>query len=361
MVETALLPLRGPVRRILVLRPRALGDVLLVTPALRALRLGFPAAELHVAIDDTLAPLLCRNPHVHHLWLLPRRQPSRRAWLRLGAGLVRARFDLVLDLHGSPRTALLAWLTRAPNRLGYALRGRGALYNFKLPRDADRSGRRRLLYAARNNLEIVARCGGRGAALEDTSLVFVPEPEAERRMDGFVAGWAPEGPRIGIVPAGTWQAKTWPLESFARAADLLAAAGGHIVVLWGPGEEALGRRLRSSMQSPCLLAPPTSIDELAALLARLDLVLCADSGVKHLAVARDTPTLTIFGPTNPVAWNPDLPRHGVARADLPCLCCNRTRCSHHLCMRLLAPERVARLALELLARHRHPTGASCDS
>ena len=362
MSGTALLPLRGSVRRILVLRPRALGDVLLATPALRALRLGFPEAELHVGVDDTLAPLLARNPHVHRLWLLPRRRGGVRAWLGLYAGLARAHFDLVLDLHGSPRTAFLSWWTRAPNRVGYALRGRGALYNLRLPRDADRSGARRILYAARAGLEIVARCGVRGPALLDSSLVLVGDPAAEARLESALDEIAPERPRIGVAPAGSWQAKTWPLESFAHAADLLAAAGCRIVVVWGPGERALAEELQGRMRSTSALAPETTLDELGALLARLDLLVCNDSGVRHVAVARGTPTVTVFGPTSPVAWSPPREaRHAVVRSPLPCLGCNFTRCSHHLCMRLLEPEAVAEKALELLSQQGAAAGNSCGS
>ena len=173
---------------------------------------------------------------------------------------------------------------------------------------------------------------------------------------------APARPRVGVCPAGTWQAKTWPLDRFARAADLLAAAGCRIVVLWGPGERVLAEEMRQGMRSSSVLAPETTLDELGALLARLDLLLCNDSGVRHVAVARGTPTLTVFGPTNPLAWTPPAdPRHSVARSTLPCLGCNFTRCSHHLCMRLLEPEAVADQALELLSRQRTASRISCDS
>ena len=91
-------------------------------------------------------------------------------------------------------------------------------------------------------------------------------------------------------------------------------------------------------------------------------VVCNDSGVKHLAVARSTPTLTVFGPTNPVAWNPPgSARHGVARARVPCLECNFTTCLHQLCMRLLDPVSVADAALQLLSSQKAALGSSCAS
>lgn len=339
---------RSP-RRILVLRPRALGDVLLATPALRALKSVFPQATLDVAIDDVLEPLLRRNPHVDRLWLLPRRKPqSRRAWWRVYSGIATAGYDLVLDLHGSPRTAMLAWLSRAPRRIGYALRGRGRLYTERVPRDSDRFGRRRLLYAARTNLEIVARLGVESPALDDTRLEWPIDPA----IDNAVAAWfeplVPERPRVGLAAPGTWQAKTYPVAHWAALGDGLQAAGAAIVLLWGPGEESIALQVRDAMQTRATLLPATDIEAIAAVVGRLDLVVCNDSGIKHIAVARGTPTLTLFGPTRSEAWMPETGPHAGLRLDLPCAGCNRTRCLHHLCMRELDPAVVVARARAML-------------
>lgn len=350
------LALRTPIRRILVLRPRALGDVLLATPALRALRLGFPDAALHFGVDAPLAPLVQRNPHIDRLWLLPRSKPEQqpRTWVALYRDLARAGFDLVLDLHGSPRTAGMAWWTRAPHRIGYDLRGRGRLYTVRLPRDADRTGRRRLLYAAQTNLEIIARLAPEAPGLNDPSLVFHPDPIPEARIEALLAEVAPERPRVGLSPAGTWPAKTWPVESWARAADRIAAHGATVLLLWGPGEATVAAAVRERMRESAVILPPTDLDAMAAVVARLDLLVCNDSGIKHVAVARGTPTLTLYGPTNPLAWSPPAGPHRGRRVALPCIACNRTHCAHGLCMSLLDPEAVAAAALEQLGAAREP-------
>ncbi len=351
MNDVALLPVRGSVRRILVLRPRALGDVLLATPALRALKHGFPAVVLHVAVDDVLAPVLLRNPDIDRLWRLPRRlSRGRGAWWALARDLRRQHFDLVIDLHGSPRTALLARISGARNRVGYALRGRGRLYNLRIGRDSDRRGRRTLQYAARVGLDIAARCGATGPALGDDSLVYVADASIAARMAQVVEQELGTGPRVALAPAGTWQAKTYPPSAWVELGNRLVAAGCRVLLLWGPGEHALAARVQSGMSMRACLAPATSVDELAGMLRRLDLLICNDSGVKHLAVACGTPTLTILGPTNPTAWVPPHGPHSWVRAGVPCAACNLTRCRHHLCMRLLAPEEVARRALGCLGR-----------
>jgi heptosyltransferase-2 len=336
-------------RRILVLRPRALGDVLLVTPALRALKAHAPSAELHLAIDEVLVPLVARNPHIDRIWALPRRRERRwRDWARLYRGLATTGFDLVVDFHGSPRTASLAWLTGARLRVGYALRGRGRLYTLRVPRDTDRTGRRRALYAARTNLEILARLGVPDALLDDLRLDLAPQPDAEATIEAWLGAAVPAGPRVGLSPAGTWQSKTYPVENWVRLGDRLAAAGCRVLLLWGPGERDTAEAVRDRMREQAIVPPPTDLAAVAALVARLDLLVCNDSGIKHMAVARGTPTLTLFGPTNPVAWTPPDGPHAGIRVHLPCIGCNRTQCAHHSCMRLLSPDAVAQRALAIL-------------
>lgn len=349
MTDVALLPIRTEnIRRVLVLRPRALGDVLLATPAFRALHQGLPHAEVHAAVDDTLLPVLQRNPHLHRVWGLPRRTGGARPWARLYREVARARFDLVVDLHGSPRTAWIAFWSRAPHRVGYRLRGRGRLYNHRLPRDANRRGERQMLYAAQTNLEIVARLGVTGPWLRDTRLVFEVEPGASQRAVAFFDTAMPHRPRAGLVPATTWPAKTAPPELFAAVGDRLARRGVSVLLLWGPGELEVTRQVMSQMQEQAVLAPHTDLDELAALVAGLDVVVAHDSGVKHLATALGTPTVTLFGPTDPRAWLPPAGPHRGVRAALPCLGCNFTRCTHRLCMRELDAESIVAAALGLV-------------
>jgi len=340
------------IRNILVLRPRALGDVLMITPALRALHAQFPAARIDVGVDDTVAPILDRNPHITHRWLFPRRRPRRwQDWLPIYTGIPRVGYQMVLDLHGSARTAMLTLFSGARHRIGYRLRGRRHAYNQLIERDTDRHGRRTMIYAARNNLEFVARCGVAGAALEDPTLVYTPNPDAAmgaamRRL----AGEPQDGWRVALAPAGTWPAKTADPEVFADLARRLAEVGCQVLLVWGPGEEDVCRRVGAASDARVRLAPATSLDELALLLQNMDLLVSHDSGIKHLAVALQTPTLTLFGPTEPRGWMPPEGPHDFVRAGIPCLGCNLTQCSHRSCMRLLNGELLAQRALALLDR-----------
>ena len=353
-----MMPEAAEIRSILVLRPRALGDVLMITPALRALHMQFPGARIDVGVDDTVAPILDRNPHITSRWLFPRRRPRNwRDWLPIYTGIPRVGYQMVIDLHGSARTAMLTLLSGARYRIGYHLRGRRHAYNLLIRRDTDRQGQRSMIYAARNNLEFVARCGVRGTALDDASLVYTPNPdETMQQAMRLLAGDPNSGQRIALAPAGTWPAKTADPTVFIDLARHLAAAGCQVLLVWGPGEEDICRRIAESCQADVTLAPATSLDELALLLQNMDLLISHDSGIKHLAVALQTPTLTLFGPTEPRAWMPTEGPHDFVRAAIPCLGCNLTQCSHRTCMRLLTGERLALDALALLDRIRQRRG-----
>ena len=342
----------GPIHHILVLRPRALGDVLLITPALRALHTQFPEAAIDVGVDDTVVSILDRNPHVNRRWIFPRRRPRRlRDWLPIYLGIPRVGYQLVIDLHGSPRTAMLTWISGARYRAGYDLRGRRFAYNIRIPRDTDRSGQRSMLYAAATNLEFVARCGVTGASLEDTRLVYVrSSQEAAQGPMRSLAKGPGSGKRVALAPAGTWPSKTADPELFADIARRLVAEGHRVLMLWGPGEESLSRQIADACDDKVQVAPATSLDQLAIVLAEFDLLISHDSGIKHLAVAVDTPTLTLFGPTDPRAWMPVEGPHDYVRLDLPCVACNLTQCAHRSCMRLLSPATIVARAIALLDR-----------
>jgi len=207
-----------------------------------------------------------------------------------------------------------------------------------------------LLYAARVNLELVARCGVE-SGVEDTSLVYVPNPDpAMQAAMQRVAGDPSGGWRVALAPAGTWSAKTADPGVFATLARHLTDAGCQVLLLWGPGEEKVCRQVASSCGTRVTLAPPTTLDELAWVLKHSDLLISHDSGIKHLAVAVGTSTLTLFGPTEPRAWMPPEGPHDFVRADLPCLACNFTRCLHRSCMRQLTGEDIAQRAVSLLQR-----------
>jgi heptosyltransferase-2 len=336
-------------RRILVRLPNWLGDALMATPALRALREAHPQAELALEGPPAFEVLLRGGPGFDsYLPDAGRRTPLRERVRRLRAG----RFDWAVLLADSARTALGPWLARIPRRVGYA---RDALRRALLtdPLAPPRAGARRLpLPMVQRYLRIVAAvgCPARG-----TALALAVEPAAAARLAERLAGRGLAGSRLATVTPGAsfGASKLWPPAAFAEACDALTDRLGLVPVLApAPAEVTLARSVAAAMRrpAPVLDDPPTSLEELAALVARSALLLTNDTGPRQLAVALGTPAVVLMGPTDPRHTAVNLERQRVLREEVGCSPCHLKRCpTDHRCMARLSPARVLAAAAELLA------------
>jgi ADP-heptose:LPS heptosyltransferase len=350
--DLALDPARA--RSVLVIRHRAGGDLLLTTPALRALRAGLPGARIDVVAARGLGSLLAGNPDVDRVIEFDRKSLLSQA--ALYAKLARGGYDLVIDLVSNPRTSFMTRLTRAPLRAGYDIAGRGRAYNVKVPREpAGSDGRPVLRYAPEAALDVMRALG---FPPRDPELRFEVTREARERIDAWLresdaGNGGSARPRVACLPIGSWPAKTWAPERFARVMDELAEAAD-VIWLWGPGERERVEAARVRMRRPSRLAPATDWQGLGALLSRCALLVGNDSGPKHVAVALGVPTVTVYGPTNPKTWHPPGGPHAAVFAEgLDCLFCNANRCPlpgdrHMRCMHDVSVERVVEAARALL-------------
>lgn len=328
--------------RILAIRLRALGDVVLVTPALRALANAFPGCELEVVTDIRYVALLEGAPGVSRVWGLER---SWSATLGLIAALRSRGYRIAVDFFGNPRSALVTRACGAPATAGFDLRGRRGAYRLRVARDAPGPGGARE-HASAAHLRLASAVGGKPDG--ESPRIRVGEPAralAARRLDE--AGVARPERTIGLVAAGSWATKTWPLSHTARLARLLAERGHDLLLIAGPGEERVTRAMRSLAPELAVL-PACDVATLAAVIARLKAVVGTDSGPRHLAAALDVPTYAWFGPTHPESWQPPGPRHGFWQTDLPCRGCDLTSCPHWNCLPGLTPERAAAGVIEHL-------------
>jgi len=313
---------RREFRRILVVRRKALGDALVTLPAVLRLAAAFPRARLDLVIDRPYAPLfadLARGCEVV-AWPPP---PGGPPW---SWRLRQAGYDLVLDYLGSPRTALWTALSGAPVRVGFDLPGRRWAYNVRVPRN--RAGGYDLVqFAGEAFLDPLRALGlaplpwRPGAAARG----FVEQAlgvEYRRWRDGRRQDLRPV---VAIVMSASWPAKAWPAREAAALVRLLAAQGLAPVVVPGPGDAAITAAVRAVLpQVEC--APPTTLTELAHLLAGCAVFVGTDNGARHLAALLGVPTVTVFGPTDPAGWNPGDPRHVAVTRRVPCAPCDRTHC-----------------------------------
>lgn len=334
--------------RILVRLPTWVGDAVMATPALRALRAAYPRAEIAVEGRPVLEDLLRGHPAVDRFVADGRRGASglvaRARELRTG------RFDLAVLLPDSPRAALGPFLAGIPRRVGYArdpLR-RALLTDVLVPEM--RAGRRVPVPNEERYLRLTRHlgCPDRGGQLD-----LVVDPAARKRVDERLAGQGigPDAPLAVVTPGAAFgPSKLWPPPYFATACDGLVRRLGLVpVIAPAPDEIPIADAIEAGARERVLVDPPGSLAELVALVSRARIVLTNDTGPRHVAVALSVPAVVLMGPTDPAitAGNPGGQR--VLREPVDCSPCQLERCPiDHRCMTRLTPRRALDAAEELL-------------
>jgi ADP-heptose:LPS heptosyltransferase len=324
-------------KRILIVQLQRAGDVIVTTPVAAALRQALPEASIDFLVDKPFAPLLEHNPSIDGIRIF-NRQAVWATWRLLRA----ASYDWILDFQGSPRSIMAGLFSGAPVRAGYRVPFWGRFYTRSIRRPGGRisitEGKMSLLQDLLPHLP---------AAGERRIYLTAPEREwAEHQALGAPG----DNKRVAIIPTSRRPSRRWPAESFVKLSRLLQAEGYSVLFFWGPGEkeyvEAIGRQVPQGQ-----MIPPTSLRQMAALLGTCALAVTNTNGPMHLAVAAGIPTVTIYGPTDPVSWHPGGPRHRVIQAEnLGCLGCNMSQCPFgHECMTGVSPEHVFSECRGLLA------------
>ncbi|MGH7311967.1 MAG: lipopolysaccharide heptosyltransferase I [Candidatus Rokuibacteriota bacterium] len=300
----------------------SLGDVVHALPVAATLRARLPQARLTWIVERREAAVLAGHPALDEVVTVDTRGWRRsrspaalagtaRALRELAHHLAGARFDVALDLQGLIKSGILVALTRAPLRIGFQVLScrepLGALFtNRRVPRP-------RGVHVVEQYL---ALAGAMGIAEPVKDFRLPSDPAAESSVDEFfgAAGIKPRNRVVVLNPGAGRPSKRWPVERFrALAAQLAGEVGAHVLVVWGPGEEALARTIAAPPSSRVVLGPPTTLAQLIGVLRRASLLVAADTGPLHLAAALGTPCLGLYGPTDPSRNGPYGPGHRTLR------------------------------------------------
>jgi len=330
--------------RILLIKPCCLGDVLWTTPTIAALRARYPSSIVHYAVSAYAAPAILGHPLVDRVITYDRKaQLLRHMW----AG----RYDLCLVLERSPLFTILPLLAGVPVRAGIDSSGRGFALNVRAPWDES-------LHEADLYLTVA---GALGCPTKDQHLYFEPGEAATQAIATLWQQQQLRDPVIVIAPGGgsnpgmDLPEKRWLLERFAALADRLHAEyNATIVLLGGPGDQALCTAMQTAMHTPALnLSGSAPFAERGALLRRCRLFIGNDSGPTHLAVAVRCPVVALFGPTDVGLYGPYRAQARTVRQFLPCSPCfvhgHFPPCpNNHRCMRDLTIDAVYAACQNLL-------------
>lgn len=312
-------------RRICLVKPSALGDVVQTLPLLPALRERFPSASISWMINRELRELVDGHPQLDEV--IPfERHGSPRTWLRLLSKLRSRQFDLVFDLQGLLRTGLLTLATRAAVRVGLETAREGA--QLAVHCTIPRTGRKVPAHA--RYWRVAEALGIEGPPRPTILAISDADQEwAEQRVQSL------RSPILAVNPGARWITKRWPVERFAAiAARAVRSCGASVIVLGSRAESELAddfqRLLREQVPSVSVLnlAGQTTLKQLAAVLQRVDVVLTNDSGPMHLAAGLGKPVLGLFTCTSPLRSGPPGERHELVATKVPCAASYKKECPH---------------------------------
>jgi lipopolysaccharide heptosyltransferase I len=331
--------LTTPPRRVLIIKPSAIGDVVHALPVLNLVRRRWPDAHVAWLVTPACAGLLDDHPQLNEVIRFERKRfgqgwknPSAAMGLfRFARQLRSKQFDLVIDLQGLFRSGWLAWQTRAPLRIGFANAREMAplFYTHRVPIDTPEQ------HAVDRYLAVSDALGcGRGPV----EFHFAPTREEDRRAVAHLLK-DDASPYAALLPGTNWPTKRWPVEHFASlVAPLRERFGLRTVVAGSSADRAFASRIPGAID----VTGATSLPQLVALLQGASVVVANDSGPMHIASALGRPLVTPYGPTSPIRTGPYGRTDTVVRLDIVCSPCFSRTCSHQSCLQWLGPEHVLR-------------------
>ncbi len=340
-----------PPRRILCIKLKHIGDVLLTTPAFSALRRAWPASRIAALVPRGTEEVLLGNPDLDEILVFDRQAGMAGSWGAVQA-VRRFRPDLVLEMGQGDREAILGFLSGAARRVGYAPKRASGWRQLLLSQAIPWNGRQ---HVVESNLDLVRSLGIEARAGRP---VLVVQPEARRRVSALLgsAGVPADVPLVVVHPVSRWLFKAWPEEACAEVLVHLVREWGMTVALTsgpGVGEVKAARRILDRAAVPAIdLTGRTALAELAALLERAQLFLGVDSAPMHMAAALGVPVVALFGPSGEFSWGPWGECHIVVSSPFVCRPCGRDGClgsKRSDCLEAIPAQDVLRAA-ELIWR-----------
>jgi predicted lipopolysaccharide heptosyltransferase III len=336
-------------KNVLIIKLRYIGDVLLATPTVRAIKAARPDVQITMMVTRGTEGVLSGNLDLDEILVLDK--GSLLAQGQFIAGLRRRGFDTVIDLTDGDRSAFLSWVSGAPVRIGFndEHRWRGRYYTEVV--QPMTSVRHRI----DRDLEVLKPLGIQTSSREPQLCLT---PEEEKNTDHLLDQLAVLRSQSMVIlqPGARYWFKAWPPERFAELADRLRSQYGCQVLIGGSDQDVdLAQQIRQMAKSqPIVMAGRTTIKQFAAIAKKSALFVGSDSGAMHIAAAVGTPVVALFGPSNPAEWGPRGGPVELLYKELDCRSCFHPTCTRdeENCMRLIAVDEVMAASSRLMDRTR---------
>jgi len=352
------------IKRILVIKLRHIGDVLLTLPTIRAIKDCLPNGRISALVSKGTEPMFTGNPLLEEVIGVDRSLELRadlHATWNLFLWMRKRRFDLALDLTGGERPAFLAWMSGAPVRLGWKGNKKrvfdpARLFTRSTPCDTG------TVHEVLKNLHLVNSLGLEAGDLR-VDLHWSPEEELSALLKAKHSGLFLDKPWVHIHPTSRWMFKSWSTRNMADIVKRLIAAGEQVLLTCGPGDRECAslKAIHSEVPGGAhFLTGTLTLKELAVLLSKARLFVGVDSAPMHMAAAVGTPIVALFGPSGAFSWGPwdnnnptdQYPNrngfqssgpHQVLQRDWPCIPCGNDGCrgsKQSLCLMDLSVDEV---------------------
>ncbi len=334
------------IKKILIIRPRAIGDVILTTPFIRALKKAIPEAKIDYLLEPFVAPVLYGNPNINKILVFNRQSRKKElpavARMRkdefknlnssveifknnfeMFSYLLKNKYDIVFDLWGNFRTILICLLSFAKYRAGFVYKLRKLFYNIPVVPDIVPK------YNVEYYLDLLKPLN---IQMDKKNTEIYYSKQDEQYISDFLIKLDRNKSKIiGINPMGSWVTKKWPEDKFIELISVILKQipESKIVLIWGPGEyESVSNiKIYFDKDKRVIIAPETNINQLAVIIKNFDILVTNDGAPKHIAVATGTKTLTIYGPTNYKSWGPaDDKKHLYIFSGINCAPCDKMIC-----------------------------------
>ena len=290
------------VERVLVVRLRSIGDTVLSTPSLSALKRFLPDASVDVLLEDWVAPVLDGFEDVDEV-LTVGGDVSR---FQMARHIRRRRYDVVFNLHGGTTATFFTYFSGARHRVGYRSYQYSFLYNTLLSSSAEFWGRDNT-HSVEHQLALLGFAGVPVSASQRTSLAVVPSAIASlgrKVIESSGKSIRDLGEIALLHPAAAFATKEWATENFARVAESLCERGISVIAIASAKERSVLERLQTATRAPITFFDDLTLPEVTALASRSAIFVGNDSGIAHMAAAVNTPSVVIFGSSNRHHWRP---------------------------------------------------------
>ncbi len=338
--------------KILIRGVNWIGDAVLTIPAIRSIRHAFPDAHISLLVKPWVSEIFKENPDINEIILYEDRFTGLRGRLKLAKELHRKKFDKAILLQNAFDAALIAWLSRIPERIGYKRDGRGFLLTKALPLGKDILEQHQVYYY----LNLLKSAGIESS--DTQPYIFLSDNEGQRARNLLSSYFSTDkGPLIGINPGATYgSAKRWLPERFADLIiKIINELNGRVIIFGGPSEVEIADEIITEINKMkiklkiekygsriLVMSGKTNLRELAALISECDVFVTNDSGPMHMASALLVPIVAIFGSTNKTTTGPFGEGHTIITKDLPCAPCMKRECpeGHLNCMTDITTDEV---------------------